>query len=132
MIVFIVWVCFMLSLLGLHLHLSQKLNTKMQEENKKLTQHQSKISHESNLIDLKKKDHEEDFQNKIFIIEEKNIYLNKFHKEVLAIVDNNKLSKQELVNQNDFLTKKITKLKTDLHNARQRSKRLAKITINTV
>jgi ABC-type multidrug transport system fused ATPase/permease subunit len=132
MISFITWICVALSILGLYIFFSQKFKAKVQEENKKLEQRQSEISRELSLIDSKKKEYEEDFKEISLILKGKVNYINEFHDETLAIIDNDKISKQELVNQNDFLKKQNTKLKTDLHNARQRSKRLAKNTVNTV
>jgi hypothetical protein len=130
--IFIEWVCPALFMIFLYTFLIKKYYKKTEEDKTELEDQRRETVRMSNYLDTKQEDLENSLKNNIHLIKNIMIFLNQLNHLTHEIIDSEIISKQELVNQNEFLKKKITKLKSDLHNARQRSKRLAKNTVDTV
>ena len=129
---FILWFVILVILIIAYNHLSYKLEVKTKSDKEILDKKEREITNQSHVLDLKKSDYEVDFKEKLEIIKREKYRLDQFHQETLSMIEKNKISNQVLINHNKFLKERIVKLENELHHARQKSQRLAKIAKNKV
>jgi hypothetical protein len=129
---FILWFLVLVILILTYNYLSYKLDVKTKSEKGILDKKEREIQNQSHVLDLKKADFDIDFKEKLAIIQREKYHLDKFHQETLSMIEKNKIENQDLINHNLILKQHIVKLENELHHARQKSQRLAKIAKNKV
>lgn len=129
---FILWFLALVTLIIVYNYLSYKLDVKTKSDKEILNKKEREIQNQSHVLDLKKADHDIDFKEKLARVEREKYHSDKFHQETLSLIEKNKIANQDLINHNKFLKQRIVKLENELHHARQKSQRLAKIAKNKV
>jgi hypothetical protein len=129
---FILWFLVLVILIIAYNYLSYKLDVKTKNEKEILEKKEREIQNQSHVLDLKKVDNDIDFKEKLAIIEREKCHLDKFHQETISMIEKNEIANQDLINHNKLLKQHIVKLENELHHARQKSQRLAKIAKNKV
>ncbi len=126
---FILWFLVLVTLIIAYNYLSYKLDAKTKSEKELLDKKEREIQYQSHVLDLKIADHDIDFKEKLARIEREKYHLDKFHQVTLSTIEKNKIANQDLINHNKFLKQRMVKLENELHHARQKSQRLAKMKI---